>query len=425
MAIHVKSEIGKLKKVMLHRPGQELEHLVPEDLERLLFDDIPYLKTAKIEHDMFAEIMRGQGVEVVYLEDLTADVLKNPEKKEQFVREFIAEGGASAAKVRDQLYDYLMKISDEKELVLKTMSGIRASELNVKMSCPLVSLVKKESQFLLDPIPNLYFTRDPFACIGNGVSLNRMYSRTRRRETLYGKYILKYHPDFAGKVPFYYDRTMDFAIEGGDILNLSNKVIAIGISQRTTPEAIELLAQNIFVDKASEIETIIALDIPAVRAFMHLDTVCTQVDYDKFTIHPGIMQTLRIFEIKPGDRKGQLKVTESDAMLSDILAKYLELDKVTLIKCGGKDRIASEREQWNDGSNTLCIEPGKVVVYDRNYVTNEILRQHGIEVLERASSELSRGRGGPRCMSMAAGAGRPVRGELFYIYVLIISMISK
>lgn len=400
MAIHVKSEIGKLKKVMLHRPGQELEHLVPEDLERLLFDDIPYLKTAKIEHDMFAEIMRGQGVEVVYLEDLTADVLKNQEKKEQFVREFIAEGGASAAKVRDQLYDYLMKISDEKELVLKTMSGIRASELNVKMSCPLVSLVKKESQFLLDPIPNLYFTRDPFACIGNGVSLNRMYSRTRRRETLYGKYILKYHPDFAGKVPFYYDRDMDFSIEGGDILNLSNKVIAIGISQRTTPEAIELLAQNIFADKASEIETIIALDIPAVRAFMHLDTVCTQVDYDKFTIHPGIMQTLRIFEIKPGDRKGQLKVTESDAMLSDILAKYLELDKVTLIKCGGKDRIASEREQWNDGSNTLCIEPGKVVVYDRNYVTNEILRQHGIEVLEMASSELSRGRGGPRCMSM-------------------------
>lgn len=400
MAIHVKSEIGKLKKVMLHRPGQELEHLVPEDLERLLFDDIPYLKTAKIEHDMFAEIMRGQGVEVVYLEDMTAEVLKNPEKKEQFVREFIAEGGASAAKVRDQLYEYLINIEDEKELVLKTMSGIRASELNVKMSCPLVSLVKKESQFLLDPIPNLYFTRDPFACIGNGVSLNRMYSRTRRRETLYGKYILKYNPDFAGKVPFYYDRDMDFSIEGGDILNLSNKVIAIGISQRTTPEAIELLAQNIFVDKASEIETIIALDIPAVRAFMHLDTVCTQVDYDKFTIHPGIMQTLRIFEIKPGDRKGQLKVTESDAMFSDILAKYLELDKVTLIKCGGKDRIASEREQWNDGSNTLCIEPGKVVVYDRNYVTNEILRQHGIEVLEMASSELSRGRGGPRCMSM-------------------------
>ena len=400
MAIHVKSEIGKLKKVMLHRPGQELEHLVPEDLERLLFDDIPYLKTAKIEHDMFAEIMRGQGVEVVYLEDLTADVLKNPEKKEQFVREFIAEGGASAAKVRDQLYDYLMKISDEKELVLKTMSGIRASELNVKMSCPLVSLVKKESQFLLDPIPNLYFTRDPFACIGNGVSLNRMYSRTRRRETLYGKYILKYNPDFAGKVPFYYDRDMDFSIEGGDILNLSNRVLAVGISQRTTPEAIELLAQNLFEDSACEVETILALDIPSIRAYMHLDTVCTQVDHDKFTIHPGILGNLRIYEIRRGDRKGRLFAKELDRPLPDVLADYLGMDKVTMIRCGGKDRVASEREQWNDGSNTLCIEPGKVVVYDRNYITNEMLRDKGIEVLEMPSSELSRGRGGPRCMSM-------------------------
>ena len=156
-----------------------------------LFDDIPYLKTAeKSSMICLRRLCKGQGVEVVYLEDLTAEVLKNPEKKEQFVREFIAEGGASATKVREQLYEYLMNIADEKELVLKTMSGIRASELNVKMSCPLVSLVKKESQFLLDPIPNLYFTRDPFACIGNGVSLNHMYSRTRRRETLYGKYIL-------------------------------------------------------------------------------------------------------------------------------------------------------------------------------------------------------------------------------------------
>ena len=160
------------------------------------------------------------------------------------------------------------------------------------------------------------------------------------------------------------------------------------------------MAQRVFEDEASEIETILALDIPAVRAFMHLDTVCTQVDYDKFTIHPGIMRTLRIFEIKPGEESGHLKVSESNAMLADILAKYLQLDKVTLIECGGNDRIASEREQWNDGSNTLCIEPGKVVVYDRNYVTNQILRENGIQVLEMTSSELSRGRGGPRCMSM-------------------------
>ncbi len=401
MAIQVKSEIGKLKKVMLHRPGKELEHLVPGDLERLLFDDIPYLRTAQNEHDLFAGIMRGEGVEVVYLEDLTADVLRgNEELKRQFVEQFIAEGEVADEKMREYLASYLMEIRDEKELVLKLMSGVRVGELEVKMNRPLVNLVKTDSQFIMDPIPNLYFTRDPFACIGNGVSLNCMYSRTRRRETLFGKYVLENHPDFAGKTPFYYTRELPYSIEGGDILNLSNKVLAIGISQRTTAEAIELLAQRIFEDDSAEIETILALDIPAIRAFMHLDTVCTQVDYDKFTIHPGILGTLRIFELKKGDQKGELKVTEMRSSLAEVLAEHLKLDKVTLIRCGGKDAIASEREQWNDGSNTLCIEPGKVVVYDRNYVTNQILRENGIRVLEMASSELSRGRGGPRCMSM-------------------------
>lgn len=401
MAIQVKSEIGKLKKVMLHRPGKELEHLVPGDLERLLFDDIPYLRTAQNEHDLFAGIMRGEGVEVVYLEDLTADVLRgNEELKRQFVEQFIAEGEVADEKMKEYLASYLMEIRDEKELVLKLMSGVRVGELEVKMNRPLVNLVKTDSQFIMDPIPNLYFTRDPFACIGNGVSLNCMYSRTRRRETLFGKYVLENHPDFSGKTPFYYTRELPYSIEGGDILNLSNKVLAIGISQRTTAEAIELLAQRIFEDDSAEIETILALDIPAIRAFMHLDTVCTQVDYDKFTIHPGILGTLRIFELKKGDQKGELKVTEMRSSLAEVLAEHLKLDKVTLIRCGGKDAIASEREQWNDGSNTLCIEPGKVIVYDRNYVTNQILRENGIRVLEMASSELSRGRGGPRCMSM-------------------------
>lgn len=401
MAIQVKSEIGKLKKVMLHRPGKELEHLVPGDLERLLFDDIPYLRTAQNEHDLFAGIMRGEGVEVVYLEDLTADVLRGNEAlKRQFVEQFIAEGEVADEKMREYLASYLMEIRDEKELVLKLMSGVRVGELEVKTNRPLVNLVKTDSQFIMDPIPNLYFTRDPFACIGNGVSLNCMYSRTRRRETLFGKYVLENHPDFAGKTPFYYTRELPYSIEGGDILNLSNKVLAIGISQRTTAEAIELLAQRIFEDESAQIETILALDIPAIRAFMHLDTVCTQVDYDKFTIHPGILGTLRIFELKKGDKQGEIKVTEMRSSLAEVLAEHLKLDKVTLIRCGGKDAIASEREQWNDGSNTLCIEPGKVVVYDRNYVTNQILRENGIRVLEMASSELSRGRGGPRCMSM-------------------------
>lgn len=401
MAIQVKSEISRLKKVMLHRPGKELEHLIPGDLERLLFDDIPYLKAAQNEHDLFAGIMRGQGVEVVYLEDLTAETLmQDVGIKKKFIRQFIEEGNVTDKKVRENLISFLMEIPDMKELVLKMMSGVRADELDIRTKGPLADLLETESQFLLDPIPNLYFTRDPFACIGNGVSLNRMFSRTRRRETIFGEYVLEYHPDFAGCTPLYYERKLPYSVEGGDILNLNNRTLAIGISQRTTAEAIELLARNIFADEKTEIETILALDIPAIRAYMHLDTVFTQVDYDKFTIHPGILGTLRIFEIKRGDRTGELRVREKKETLEEILAKCLELDRVTLIHCGGKDRIASEREQWNDGSNTLCIEPGKVVVYDRNYVTNQILRENGIRVLEMASSELSRGRGGPRCMSM-------------------------
>ena len=400
MPINVTSEIGKLKKVMLHRPGVELEHLVPGELERLLFDDIPYLKTARSEHDLFAKILRDNGAEVVYLENLMAEVLKQkPYLKEIFIRQFIQEGGSTANKFSAQLFDFLMNIEDEKELVLKVMSGVGMNELKSQISSPLVDLVKTGGRMIMDPIPNLYFTRDPFATIGRGVSLNQMYSKTRRRETIFGQYILENHPDFEG-TPFYYKRTYPFAIEGGDILNLSRRVLAVGISQRTTPEAIELLAQNIFNDPNCEIETILALDIPSIRAYMHLDTVCTQVDYDKFTIHPGILGSLRIYEICRGEGKEALHVTELDNSLPAVLAGHLGLDRVTMIHCGGKDRIASEREQWNDGSNTLCIAPGVVVVYDRNYITNRVLEENGVKVLEMPSSELSRGRGGPRCMSM-------------------------
>lgn len=358
------------------------------------------MKTARSEHDLFAKILRDNGAEVVYLENLMAEVLKQkPYLKEIFIRQFIQEGGSTANKFSAQLFDFLMNIEDEKELVLKVMSGVGMNELKSQISSPLVDLVKTGGRMIMDPIPNLYFTRDPFATIGRGVSLNQMYSKTRRRETIFGQYILENHPDFEG-TPFYYKRTYPFAIEGGDILNLSRRVLAVGISQRTTPEAIELLAQNIFNDPNCEIETILALDIPSIRAYMHLDTVCTQVDYDKFTIHPGILGSLRIYEICRGEGKEALHVTELDNSLPAVLAAHLGLDRVTMIHCGGKDRIASEREQWNDGSNTLCIAPGVVVVYDRNYITNRVLEENGVKVLEMPSSELSRGRGGPRCMSM-------------------------
>ncbi len=401
MSIHVTSEIGTLKRVMLHRPGTELEQLVPRELERLLFDDIPYLKTARREHDIFADILKGQGVEVVYLEDLMAETLEqSPELRREFIEAFTRESGSMALLYQEPLLGFLEAIEDAKELVLKTMTGVRLDELKVKGLSPLVELAGTDDQFILDPIPNLYFTRDPFAAIGHGVSLNRMFSQTRRRESIYGKYILEHHPELSGKTRFYYSREDPFSIEGGDILNLSRRVLAVGISQRTTPAAIELLAQRIFEDETASIDTILALDIPNIRAFMHLDTVLTQVDHDKFTIHPEILDSLRIYELSKGEGKEKLHVAELTGPLPAVLGAHLGLDRVTMIRCGGRDRIASEREQWNDGSNTLCIAPGKVIVYDRNYITNSILERNGIEVLEMPSAELSRGRGGPRCMSM-------------------------
>ncbi|MBO6093521.1 MAG: arginine deiminase [Oscillospiraceae bacterium] len=400
MAICVKSEIGALKKVLLHRPGKELEHLIPEELERLLFDDIPYLTLARQEHDTFAAILREQGTEVVYLEDLMAETLRaNPGLKEIFIRQFLHEGGPFAQNHEKELFAMLTALKDERELVLKTMSGVTSEEMKDELRAgPLTSLTRERRQFLLDPIPNLYFTRDPFASIGYGVSIHRMYSVTRCRETIYGDFIMRYHPDYAGKVPFYYDRNDPFHIEGGDILNLREDLLAIGLSQRTSPEGIELLARKLFSNENCTVRRILVLDIPNMRAFMHLDTVFTQVDRDKFTIHPDILNSLRIYELC---REGQkMQARELSAPLEDVLKDALDLEKVTLIRCGGKDNIASAREQWNDGSNTLCIAPGKVIVYNRNYVTNEILRSHGLKVFEMPSSELARGRGGPRCMSM-------------------------
>jgi arginine deiminase len=398
--IRVESEIGTLKKVLLHRPGKELEYLCPDSLSRLLFDDIPYLKAAQAEHDRFAALLRENGVEVCYLEDLAAQTLAGqPELRRAFVDEVISGAGKLAQIYRDALRDYLFSMENEKDLIEKTMSGVTLSELPELHKSRLAELTRGESRFVMDPMPNLYFTRDPFACIGRGVSLNCMYSVTRSRETIYGKYILEHHPDFAGRVPLYYKPGFPTSLEGGDVLNLSKNTLAVGVSQRTQPESVEVLAKNVFSDKESEVDTVLAFDIPNSRAFMHLDTVFTQLDQNRFTVHPSILDLVRIFEITGRGRR-ELTVREMDDSLETVLEAHLHTGPVSLIRCGGHNYIASEREQWNDGSNTLCIAPGRVVVYDRNYVTNEILAGAGIDVLTIPSAELSRGRGGPRCMSM-------------------------
>lgn len=389
--INVYSEIGRLKTVLLHRPGEEIENLTPDYLERLLFDDIPFLKIAREEHDNFSKILKENGVEVLYLEKLAAEAIKEREVKESFLDEIISECEINNNDLKSELKKYLMSMP-EKAMIDKIMSGVRKKDISIHEEF-------SEYPFLMDPMPNLYFTRDPFASIGNGVTLNSMKTVTRRRETIFGKYIFKYHHEFKNSnIPMWYNREDKHNIEGGDELVLSEDVLAIGNSQRTDIEAILKVAKNIFKGHET-FKTILMFDIPKTRAFMHLDTVFTMIDYDKFTVHRGIEGALKVSAITYDYKNQDIIIKEEVDSLEKILSKYLNKD-IKLIRCGGGDQVISSREQWNDGSNTLALAPGKVITYERNYITNEILDKHNIEVIDIPSSELSRGRGGPRCMSM-------------------------
>ncbi|MCF7924404.1 MAG: arginine deiminase [Candidatus Izimaplasma sp.] len=397
--IKVNSEIGELKKVLLHRPGRELENLTPKWLTQLLFDDIPWLDKAREEHDAFAEIYRNAGVEVIYLVDLVQETLdSNSEIKTKFINQFIDESNVTSETLKKVIFQYLDEMESTKTMVETTMAGIRKTEVPNFTKRTLSDYIR-DYPFITDPMPNLYFTRDPFAVIGEGVSISKMYSTTRSRETIYAEYIFNYHPEYGLKgIDKYYDRNNSATIEGGDILVLNDKILAVGVSQRTHPAAIEKLAKNIFYHNETNFETILAFDIPKKRAFMHLDTVFTQVDYDKFLVHNNLESTIRAYAItKAKDKKLSVKPIEDK--LEKILSKYLN-KKIDLISCGGDDTVAGDREQWNDGANTIVIRPGEVIVYERNHITNDILEGLGVKIHKMSSSELSRGRGGPRCMSM-------------------------
>ncbi|WP_035051386.1 arginine deiminase [Carnobacterium pleistocenium] len=399
--IHVMSEIGKLKTVLLKRPGKEVENLTPEIMERLLFDDIPHLAVIQKEHDAFAQALIDRGIEVVYLEKLAAEAIDAGNYKEKFVDRILDESNLETLPVKEGLKKYLLGF-DTLEMVDVIMAGVRKKDVSIE-SHHLADISEDNVYpFFMDPMPNLYFTRDPAASIGNGLTINRMTFEARNRESLFMEVIMEYHPRFASQgVSVWRNRNHLSRIEGGDELVLSDKVLAIGISQRTSAKAIEELAIELF-DNNSSFEKVLAIKIPNVRAMMHLDTVFTMVDYDKFTIHPGIQKNngeVDTYILEKGEKSGVVKISHRSD-LQEILREALNVPKLTLIPCGGGDPIISAREQWNDGSNTLAIAPGVVVTYDRNYVSNALLRSHGIEVIEIASSELSRGRGGPRCMSM-------------------------
>ena len=397
--IHVYSEIGKLKTVMLHRPGKELENLAPDILHRMLIDDIPYLKIAQEEHDAFAHVLRQQGIKVLYLEDLLAESLTDEKVRRAFLDQLLDE---SSIKKQDPLHQLLLNYLQElptKEMVKTVIAGIRKSAIH--NSTPSLADLAEDPDypFYLDPMPNVYFTRDQQAAIGSGMTINRMTFRARRRESLFMETILKNHPDFKNAtIPVWRDRYHHGRLEGGDELVLNNHVLAVGISQRTSATAITDLAHNLFGH--SSYDTILAIKIPHNHAMMHLDTVFTIINYDQFTVHPFILDKagkIDIYVLQPDDHNG-VKITEKNDLVQ-VLKENLHLSELDLIPTGGGDPIAAPREQWNDGSNTLAIVPGEVVTYDRNYVSNDLLRKHGIIVHEIRSSELSRGRGGPRCMS--------------------------
>lgn len=395
--IHNFSEIGKLNKVLLHKPGLELEALTPTTMERLLFDDIPFLKIAQEEHDIFTKILEDNGVEVIFYVDETAKALADAKIRTQFINEFLDLSDVKAAGLRESIIEFLMSMEPDK-MVAKLIAGVKKTDLrHHEEVTALYDIIENDYPFVSDPMPNLYFTRDPGACVGNGLNLHHMSTPARRREALFLKYMFKYDRDFATEDnKLWYDIYEDYSIEGGDVLVLSKDVVAIGLSQRTTVDGIERFAKNLLPN--SDYKKILVFDIPKSRAFMHLDTVFTMIDYDKFTIHPEIEGPLSVYEITLG-ANNELKFNAVKEELNKVLARELNLPAVDFIRCGGGDMMASQREQWNDGSNTLCIAPGTVVTYERNYVSNELMEKKGIKVLTMPSSELSRGRGGPRCMS--------------------------
>lgn len=394
--IHNYSEIGKLKKVLLHRLGSEIEALVPANFERLLFDDIPYLKVAQQEHDLFAKLLRDNGTEVIYYVDETEKALKDLTVRKSFVEDFLTESNITSPGMRESLKDYLLN-KPAREMVETVISGIKKSDVEVSHIVSLADFIASAYPYYTDPMPNLYFTRDPGACLADGLNVHHMSTKARRREPLLLKYMYMHNKEFAPEgTNLWYDYNQDYSIEGGDVLVLSKDIIGIGLSERTTACGIERFAENLLTH--STFKKILVFDIPKTRAFMHLDTVFTMVDHDKFTIHPEIEGPLQIYAITLGaDNKVRFESLQDG--LQHILSTELRLPAVELIRCGGDDPIAAQREQWNDGSNTLAVAPGVVITYERNYVTNDLLDKKGIKVITMPSSELSRGRGGPRCMS--------------------------
>lgn len=399
--VSVYSEIEPLKTVLLHRPGRELESLTPQYLDAMLFEDIPFLQKMREEHDQFALTLQNEGCEVLYVDDLLLQTIqRSSEAKDRLIRQVAEHSEIRDQRIREDVEQYLQDM-DDRELASRLISGVLKSEVSLSHNRPDLSyFIRDDYPYYISPLPNLYFTRDPGTAVGDGYSINHMRTQARARETMLLSEI--FHTldtsvtDASSCIGLLEGYSDDSSIEGGDMLILDRKVAAVGCSARTEPWAIERFADRII--RPGGFEHVLVVQIPFTRAYMHLDTVFTMVDHDKFTIYPGVEPRLKVFRIsrKPS---GDLHVEQGESLRKE-LKSLLHIPAVDLIQTGGGDVITAAREQWNDSTNTLAVAPGKVVTYRRNMVSNDTLVDHGIEVLPIAGSELVRGRGGPRCMSM-------------------------